>query len=257
MTLQTYARFLPDSEATDGKGWALTHWDDAVIPPVTTVEYFHALTNPDVLTYTVTNKALTSNVATLTIGTHTFAVGQIVSVTGVDAVFNGVYAITAIAATTISYARTNANVASTAATGAASVAIHKGLSAVVTNKALTSNVATLTTQGPHGFTVGQRVTVAITDTVFDGDFLITAVTSTTFSYAKTNANVTSAAATGTATIPKSLVERLRELMSADASIQAYFLAKAQTDFLASGGNPATVTTNRNALLVGEGLVPPA
>lgn len=179
MTLQTYARFLPDSETADGKGWALTYWEDDVVPPVTATEYFHALTNPDVLTYTVTNKALTSN------------------------------------------------------------------------------VATLTTQGPHGFTVGQRVTVAITDTVFDGDYLITAVTSTTFSYARTNANVTSAAATGTAAIPKSLVERVRELMSADTSIQAHFLTKAQADFLAAGGNPATVTTNRNALLVGEGLVPPA
>ena len=75
--------------------------------------------------------------------------------------------------------------------------------ATVTNKALTSNVATLTTGAAHGFAVGQTVKVAIGDPVFDGTFVIASVpTSTTFTYAKTNANVTSAAATGTATLQK-------------------------------------------------------
>ena len=67
--------------------------------------------------YTVTNKALTSNTATLTIGTSTLSVGNSVEVAGVDAVFNGIYTLTAVTATTISYGKTNANIASTAATG--------------------------------------------------------------------------------------------------------------------------------------------
>jgi N4-gp56 family major capsid protein len=68
----------------------------------------------------------------------------------------------------------------------------------ITNKALTSNVATLTTSTNHGFDVGDVVTVDCDDNVFDGTFTVTVVGSaTTFSYAKTNANVTSAAATGT------------------------------------------------------------
>lgn len=67
----------------------------------------------------------------------------------------------------------------------------------VTNKALTGNVATLTTAAPHGYTVGQTVTVAIGDPVFDGTYLITVVgSSTTFSYNRTNANVTSVATSG-------------------------------------------------------------
>jgi hypothetical protein len=72
---------------------------------------------------TVTNKALTSNVATLTTSSaHTYLVGDIVVVTGVDATFNGTYAITAVpTSTTFSYAKTNANVSSAAATGSASV----------------------------------------------------------------------------------------------------------------------------------------
>lgn len=75
----------------------------------------------------------------------------------------------------------------------------------VTNKALTSNVATLTTSAAHGFTVGQTVRVSIGDPVFDGTYVITAVTSTTFSYARTAANVTSVAATGTAGLQKGCV----------------------------------------------------
>lgn len=67
----------------------------------------------------------------------------------------------------------------------------------VTNKALTSNVATLTTSAAHGFTVGTSVTVADVDATFNGTYTITAVTSNTFSYAKTASNVVSAAATGT------------------------------------------------------------
>lgn len=67
----------------------------------------------------------------------------------------------------------------------------------VTNKALASNVATLTTASAHGLQVGQKVLVAISDAVFDGVQTLTAVTATTFSFAKTNANVASTAAVGT------------------------------------------------------------
>jgi hypothetical protein len=69
------------------------------------------------LEYAVTNKALTSNVATLTIGTHTLIVGDSIWVAGVDATFNGRYTVTATAATTVSYAKTATNVTSVAATG--------------------------------------------------------------------------------------------------------------------------------------------
>ena len=67
----------------------------------------------------ITNKALTSNVATLTSVAHSFTVGMQVVVTGVDATFNGEYRITAVTADTFSYAKTATNVTSTAATGSA------------------------------------------------------------------------------------------------------------------------------------------
>lgn len=74
-----------------------------------------------------------------------------------------------------------------------------GLLAYITTKALTTNVATITTSPAHGFVAGQQVLVALdsADSVFDGYQIVsTAPTATTFTFAKTNANVTSAAATG-------------------------------------------------------------
>jgi hypothetical protein len=64
---------------------------------------------------TISNVALTSNVATVTVGAHTLQVGESVTVNSSNAVFNGTFTITAVDATTISYARTNTNVASAAA----------------------------------------------------------------------------------------------------------------------------------------------
>jgi hypothetical protein len=69
------------------------------------------------VTYSITNKALTSNVATLTTSvTHGYAIGTVVTISGVDATFNGEYTITAVTSTTFSYAKTATNVASTAVT---------------------------------------------------------------------------------------------------------------------------------------------
>lgn len=67
----------------------------------------------------------------------------------------------------------------------------------VSNKALTSNVATITTSTAHGLSVGQGVKVAIADAAFDGNFTVASTpTSTTFTYARINANVALAASGG-------------------------------------------------------------
>jgi len=68
--------------------------------------------------YAVTNKALTTNVATLTTAAHGYKVGDVVSVTGVGEPFDGTYTISAVgSATTFSYAKTATNVASAASSG--------------------------------------------------------------------------------------------------------------------------------------------
>ena len=64
----------------------------------------------------------------------------------------------------------------------------------INNKALTSNVATLTTTAAHGLSTGMVITITGVDATFNGSYRITGVpTTTTFTYAKTASNVTSTA----------------------------------------------------------------
>ena len=280
---------------------------------------------PEVFTESVTIKSLTDNVATLTIGANDFRVGMPVTVTGVDATFNGTYTITARTSTTFSYAKTASNVSAEACSGTAvagvtsdgnlvlatgsngthnhivfaagglqsantqmtifpDVNVHieidtpstssttgaltvvggvgvqgdmniEGNVAIegtitfggagttvetanlavtdpavfvgtnnqadivdlafigeyattigtitktVSNKALTSNVATLTTSAEHTYLAGDVVVVSGVDATFNGTYnIIDVPTNVTFTYAKTASNVTSAAASGSAAV---------------------------------------------------------
>ena len=80
----------------------------------------------------------------------------------------------------------------------------------VTNKSLTDNVATLTTEKAHGFAVGSVVTVTGVDNAFNGTYQVTAIPDPNtvggakqFSYAKVEANVTYTTSGGTAEGPSS------------------------------------------------------
>jgi hypothetical protein len=76
-------------------------------------------------TGTVVNKSLTTNVATLTLSvTHPLAIGDSVTVTGVDATFNGTFTLTGVTSTTIRYAKTAANVTTVASGGSVVVNGH-------------------------------------------------------------------------------------------------------------------------------------
>lgn len=67
----------------------------------------------------------------------------------------------------------------------------------VSNKALTSNVATITTSAAHGLFVGDTVKITGVDTTFNGTWTVTTVPSTTtFTFARTASNVTSGASSG-------------------------------------------------------------
>ena len=145
-------------------------------PTSTTISYSIAISS------TVTNKQLTSDVATLTLSDpNLFAVGDAITVSGVDATFNGTYTITAVPTPlTIRYSKVATNVASTASTGTvirtpiniASTAVtqfarkdvtSKSISPTtlaITFKAVSSNIATITTGEAHGLAVGDYVSIA-------------------------------------------------------------------------------------------------
>ena len=79
--------------------------------------------------------------------------------------------------------------------------IYPRITASVTNKALTTNVATLTTSAAHGMAPGMVIDVTGVDATFNGSHTITTVpTATTFTYAKTATNVPSTAVSPPGTV---------------------------------------------------------
>lgn len=72
----------------------------------------------------------------------------------------------------------------------------------ISNKVLTTNLATLTTSAVHGITqVGTIVVIQGVDAVFDGTYNIHSIpTTTTFTYVKVNANVSTAAVSPVGTV---------------------------------------------------------
>jgi hypothetical protein len=130
----------------------------------------------------VGGRSFSNGVVTISTTTsHSFPVGASVYVTNADDRFNGVYPIIGTTSTTIRY-----NVSITSS---------------ITNKSLTSNVATLTTSAAHSFNVGDSVSITGVDSVFNGNYTITAVPSTTtFRYSRVNSNIASTSSGGTATL---------------------------------------------------------
>ena len=81
------------------------------------------------------------------------------------------------------------------------------LTPTVSNKALTDNIATLTTAAAHGLLEGDVVVVSGVDSTFNGTFtILTVPTTTTLTYAKTANNVVSGAASGTITSSADILE---------------------------------------------------
>lgn len=72
--------------------------------------------------------------------------------------------------------------------------VYPTITVSINNKALTSNVATLTTTAAHGLQTGMIIVITGVDSTFNGTYKITGTPSTTtFTYAKTASNVTSTA----------------------------------------------------------------
>ena len=69
----------------------------------------------------------------------------------------------------------------------------------ISNIALASNVATITLSAAHTMLPGEVVTVACSNALLNGTFVIKTVGSTTFTFDSVQSNITSASATGTVT----------------------------------------------------------
>lgn len=81
------------------------------------------------INYATTNRVRNSSVATITIGSHTIEVGDVIEVVGVGGSgYNGIHVVTGVAATTVSYANSGSNEGSTADTGGT---VHKCMGGLV------------------------------------------------------------------------------------------------------------------------------
>jgi len=101
----------------------------------------------------------------------------------------------------------------------------------VNTKALTANVATLTTTQPHLLTVNQSVMVALNppDTVFNGQYTVTGTpTATTFTYAKNGADVPAVGTGGFVDIFTSSTRALDKIRVANEKIYGSTLSISQT-----------------------------
>lgn len=145
---------------------------------------------------TVTNKAITSNVANVTVPAgHGLGVGNVVDVTGVGSGFDGRQTISAVTATSISFEAQD-DVATTPTSGTAAIAT---TTVAIAQKAITSNVVTVTLPSGHGVGVGNTITVAGLGGNFDGEKTVTGVTATSATF-EARSNVAATAVTGTVTM---------------------------------------------------------
>jgi hypothetical protein len=103
-------------------------------------------------------------------------------------------------------------------------ALASTLTGTITNKALTSDVATLTTGATHGFAVGDIVVVGSVDATFNGTHVVASVpTTTTFTFVKDAANVTSAAVSPAGTFSATTKRRFAGVVrdASDGVIKAF------------------------------------
>lgn len=173
---------------------------DTVMADFTTMEFANSEIEPGVSNkITITNKQASGGIATVTTSEpHDVSAGQMVVVRNVDSTFNGQYIVTDVPSPTqIKYEKTG-TVASTA------VSVN---TRTIVQKQLYNYIATLTTSTTHGFSVGQRVIVSNVDPndsiteIMNGEFIITSVTSNTFSYLTAGVkDVAPTASSGTAVV---------------------------------------------------------
>ena len=149
---------------------------------------------------------------TVTITTSTpngFVVGQTVTIAGLTpAGYNGTYTIASVSSST-SFTYFNATTGLTPTTTAGTVILNAGTAFIpaTTGATESGNVVSITTAAPHGFIVGQSVTIAgLTPAGYNGTFTVASVpTTTTFTYVDTNSGLTATTTTGTAVLATGVV----------------------------------------------------
>lgn len=154
-------------------------------------------------TAAISNVARASGTVTITTSAaHGYYAGQRVTVAAItNTGVNGTFTVaSAPTATTFTYAQAGATIPSGADTGSVQLASETANVSSIINVAKVAQTVTISTNKNHGYSVGQRVTVAaVTNTAVNGTFTIISVAPASFSYIQSGGDITSVADTGTAT----------------------------------------------------------
>jgi len=139
----------------------------------------------------VTRKGITGGVATLTTeGPHGLYVGKQVTVSGVDSIFNGTHTISNVPASNkISFPLEYGD-------SVTFDSFQVGKSVTVSDRAVASGVATLTTSSAHGFIAGMEIYVSGITGLTGLQTISSTPSNTTFTFATTASDVTSSAVSG-------------------------------------------------------------
>jgi hypothetical protein len=148
---------------------------------------------------TITTAALTSNLVTITLSAnHGYStVGQLVTVQGVGASYDGTYPVyTYPALNTFTYVKTAGNIGSASVTPNATAVFNTASSGGnISNNAITNYVAIVTTAAAHGLAVGDIVCVntGTTGTEVTAAVVTSIPSTTTFTYNTSTQTVSNAA----------------------------------------------------------------
>jgi hypothetical protein len=210
----------------------------------------------------VSNKVITSSVATITTAAaHGFAIGDIVTISGVDTTHDGTWAIATVpTSTTFTYLSATATQATSAVTPNATVVRTHNLGGFASaNKYSTGANAILTTGSAHGLAVNDWVYVTVGDANMAGLVkVLSAPSSTTFTYAKSGTAVASTAVT-TGAFGRAMPSTYTTLYTTPASTQTVVSTISVANQTTSAANyriaaSATTTPTKSEILVFDGTV---
>lgn len=211
----------------------------------------------------VSNKVIASNVATITTAAvHGFAVGDIVTIAGVDTTHDGTWTIATVpTTTTFTYLSTTATQATSAVTPNATVFRTHNLGGVASASKYSTGVnAILTTGSAHGLAVNDWAYVTVGDANMAGLVkVLSAPSATTFSYARAGSAVAATAVT-TGAVGRAIPSAYTTLYTVPSATQAVISTIGITNQTASSAQyriafSATTTPTIAEIFVFDGTVP--
>ena len=194
------------------------------------------------LFFTPTNKSRTSNVATVTFASHTFQVGDVVTLAIGDAEFDGARTITAADATTISFNFEGSDVGSTPASGSATLT-SSAFDGTQPITAITASTISFASTGDDFASGNIGGSAYLDSSVLDGPRIITAAPANTITFDSVGDNFVSNAIGGSTYLASSVLDGPRTITAVAAGTISFASVGANITSGPSGGTASFVSSD--------------